>query len=392
MWIAFTAFLGTATADEEPLYLAQVGITLQRPRDWTVPRWSDWDLDGRDSRRTVQVHVYSSTYQVPVDDDATRAWAESLAFPWLEETQGAVNPTVESTAEVLRDGVAHGVSEVRYLYKGEHAAVAWQDSFAVEGRMVHVLTTAIEGNRSKARSALDTWVKAVLVDKPAKDIEELGSEVTAAGFASELPDGWRIPLRSEFLEAVQLASKLGQKRVTDESCWMGIRPRAEGETAMLLACTMEVFLGVVDEHSFAAVDERLRGSLFGGFGEKLDAAELLQAPGARVSALYRLPSGGDTAVWVAATPYNAGLVLTYGLGNTGEDADLRAAVEHAVGGLSFLDPDGGAHPAAAGDVLMYYLMHRKTHPFVWVPLILLGLGFFQLVARARTSPSYEDWD
>ncbi len=95
---------------------------------------------------------------------------------------------------------------------------------------------------------------------------------------------------------------------------------------------------------------------------------------------------------MVATPYNAGLVLTYGLGSTQEDADLRAAVEHSVGQLRFLDPDGGAHPAAPGDVLSYYLVHRRTHPFVWVPIILLGLGLVLLVARARSPRSYEDLD
>ena len=381
---------GVSAQEEEPLYLSRVGITLPLPGDWTVPRWSDWDLEARDGRKRVQLHVSSTTYQQPLIDGLAEAWAKELAIPWLTEHQKGEDFTVREVSTLTRDGAAHALSEIAYKVQGKTQAVAFQETFAIEGRMVHVVSTALQKNRRHARAALDTWVPKIEVEHPAADLSDLGGSVSAGAFSAVLPDGWRKPLRGEFLDAVQLASQLGQKRVTDDTCWMGIAPKANGNTNLLLACTMDLFLGVVDEHSFGAVDERIRATVFRGFGEAMGEGEPLTSPADRTSALYRLPSGGDSAVWVGLTPYDAGVILTYALGTPAEDAALRAAVESSVGSMEFTGPEGGAHPVAMGDTLMYFLKHRRGHPIVWSPLVLLGIAGVSLLRAQGGRSSYKD--
>ena len=118
--------------------------------------------------------------------------------------------------------------------------------------------------------------------------------------------------------------------------------------------------------------------------------EPLTSPADRTSALYRLPSGGDSAVWVGLTPYDAGVILTYALGTPAEDAALRAAVESSVGSMEFTGPEGGAHPVAMGDTLMYFLKHRRGHPIVWSPLVLLGIAGVSLLRAQGGRSSYKD--
>jgi len=381
---------GGVSAEEEPLYLARVGITLPLPSGWSVPRWSDWDLEARDGRKSVQLHVSSTTYQQPLVDGLAEKWAKDLAVPWLKEHQKGEDFSIREVSSLAREGAFHALSEIAYKVKGETQAVAFQETFAIEGRMVHVVSTALQKNRRRARAALDAWVPGIEVEHPAADLSELDGDVSAGSFSSVLPDGWRKPLRGEFLEAVQLASQLGQKRVTDDTCWMGIAPKASGETNLLLSCTMELFLGVVDEHSFAAVDQHIRATVFRGFGEAMVEAELLESPAGRTSALYRLPSGGDTAVWVALTPYDDGVILTYALGTPAEDAALRGAVEASVGAMKFTGPEGGVHPVALGDTLVYFLKHRRGHPLVWSPLVLLGIAGVSLFRSQGGRSSYKD--
>ena len=381
---------GVSAQEEEPLYLARVGITLTLPGDWSVPRWSDWDLEARDGRKSVQLHVSSTTYQQPLVDGLTEAWARELAIPWLTEHQKGQDFSVRDLSTLTREGEPHALSEIAYKVQGKTPAVAFQETFAIEGRMVHVVATALQKNRRRARAALDAWVPGIEVEHPAADLSDLGGSVSTGAFSAVLPDGWRKPLRREFLDAVQLASQLGQKRVKDDTCWMGIAPKASGDTNLLLACTMNLFLGVVDEHSFAAVDEHTRATVFRGFGEAMGEGELLASPAGRISALYRLPSGGDTAVWVALTPYDAGIILTYALGTPAEDAALRGAVESSVGSMEFTGPDGGAHPVALGDTMMYFLKHRRGHPIVWSPLVLLGIAGVSLLRARGGRSSYKD--
>jgi hypothetical protein len=214
----------------------------------------------------VQLHVSSTNYQQPLVDGLAEAWAKELAILWRTEHQKGKDFSGLKVSTRTREGEPHALSEIAYKVQGKTQAVAFQETFAIEGRMVHVVRTALQKNMRWAWTALDTWVPEIEVAHPAADLSDLGGSVSAGAFSAVLPDGWRKPLRGEFLDAVQPASQLGQKRVTDDTCWMGIAPKASGETNLLLACTMDLFLGVVDEHSFGAVDERIRATVFRGFG------------------------------------------------------------------------------------------------------------------------------
>jgi hypothetical protein len=84
------------------------------------------------------------------------------------------------------------------------------------------------------------------------------------------------------------------------------------------------------------------------------------------------------------------VILTYALGTPAEDAALRAAVESSLGSMAFTGPNGGAHPAALGDTLVYFLKHRRGHPLVWSPLVLVGLVGVSLLGAKGGGSSYKD--
>ena len=189
--------------EEEPLYLANVGITLVRPGDWSVPRWSDDDLDATEERQGLQVHVHASTYQVPATEEAARAWALELAVPWLERNHQATEIEVVEAEVVETEGPPHARTRITYRYQGQQPAVAFQESFPVRGQMAHVLSCGLEGKETQSRRALQTWVESTVIERSPEDISDLGGAVSSgAGFFSTLPEGWRRPLEVERLEEV----------------------------------------------------------------------------------------------------------------------------------------------------------------------------------------------
>ena len=376
--------------EEEPLYLANVGITLVRPGDWSVPRWSDDDLDATEERQGLQVHVHASTYQVPATEEAARAWALELAVPWLERNHQATEIEVVEAEVVETEGPPHARTRITYRYQGQQPAVAFQESFPVRGQMAHVLSCGLEGKETQSRRALQTWVESTVIERSPEDISDLGGAVSSgAGFFSTLPEGWRRPLEVERLEVAQVASMMGQKDIGAENCWVGIRPHHASDTALLLACRLELYLGRVDIHSSAAADEMLRSELFRGMSELAEPEEVDYVED-RLTLLYGLPTGGEMVARVAVTPYDKGLLLTYGLGRPEEGGNINAAMQQVLEGTTFSGPDGAVHPVGLGAELSYWFNHRRSHPLVWGSLGLLALLLLLGLKKVASRPSYED--
>ena len=383
--------IGLALAQDDELYMADMGVTATLPSGWSVPRWSDWDLDAVDARSTVQIHVEYTMWQVPPSDDAARVWS-GLAAEKLRE-QGHDRVEMVTTQVVERDGVPTAEIELSYRYQGKQKAVLLQRSFNVSGRTVHVSAMAVSSNRSRAEDALDTWIRDHLeVGKPAESLDGLDSFSSDAGNATELPAGWRRPLDSEVGETRRLASELLKQSLEKETCWWAVHPYADGEAALMMSCGQyPLYIGQIDEHSFEGKDAEVRSHFFGA--ADIPAATELDLAGRKAFA-YELPDVSDRALRMIVTPYDQGMVLSWVVsrpkdGGAGDVDRVASALESGVRGIQWNGP--AVHPVGLALYVDYLMTYRSTDPVVFGPVLgFLGVVVFGVIAVRRRKPSYED--
>lgn len=380
--------VGLTHAQDEPLYMADLGLNVTIPKGYRVPRWSDWDLDGVDDKKTTQVKIVATPFQIPPSDAAAVAWA-GLAVSDLE-AGSHTDVNVTSTAVETIDGRLTAVAEVRYRHNGKSAAVLYQRSFTIRGKVVHVRAIGLARNAAKVREALAAWDGGLQLEKQPQDLGETrGPLVSEAAFETTLPEGWRHPLLSELGPVRDLGAKVGQGKIDKERCWVAIQPYPEGETALLLACQQGAWVGRIDEYSFADKQQELRDLLFGGM-EVGPATALPASSDGRSSPMYTLSGNTDLAVRVAVTPYNKGLMITYAIGKLAEGEGLESALAHVLQATTFTGPGGGKHPVSFLDRITHVVNYR---PVYLAPVLLLLVGLFGgLIKMIRATPSYDDLD
>lgn len=390
-----TAFLlvGLALAQDDELYLADMGVTATLPSGWSVPRWSDWDLDAVDARSTVQIHVGYTMWQVPPTEDSARVWSGLAA----EELREAGHDKVEmvSTAVTEIDGIPTVELELSYRYQGKSKAVRLQRSFNVSGRTVHVSAMAVTSNRHRAEAALDTWVGEHLeIGKPAEDVSGLDDFGSESGNTTTLPPGWRNALSSEIGETRRLASEMLKQSLDPEKCWVAVHPYPDGEAALMMSCgAYPLYIGQIDEHSFAGKDAEVRSHFF-GTAPVDPGLEIPAGSDARQAFFYALPEISDRRVYMAVSPYDQGQVLSWVVsrpmdGGDGDAARIEGALKSSVAGIQW---DGPAeHPVGLALYVDYLMSYRSTDPIVFGPIVaFLGLIAFGGIAMSRRKKGYED--
>ncbi|HJN73721.1 MAG TPA: hypothetical protein QGF58_07300 [Myxococcota bacterium] len=392
MWL----LAGLAMAEDDELYIGDVGITATLPDEWSVPRWSDWDLDAVDDRNTVSVHVGYTMWQVDIDDDSARIWAGLAAERLREEGHDKVE--MVSTGVVDVDGTKRAEIELSYRFNGQQQALLLQRSFPVSGRTVHVSAMAVTRNRSRAEDALDTWDEHLEIGKPAEDTSTLNDFGAPAGYETQLPPGWRNPLKTELGETRRLASELLKHEIEPDTCWVAVHPYPDGEAALMLSCgAYPLYIGVIDEHSFEGQDLGIRQHFFGASAETVkSASRVTTGADERLAFLYTLPEIQDRFIEMAVAPYDQGQVLTWAVTRPkGEgDGDLSqvdTAIRGSVDAMRFDGPDGALHPIGLAFWVDYLVSYRKADPIVFGPvLVVLALLAFAGVKLRGRKTSYKD--
>lgn len=354
--------------DESVLEMKDLGGTVTLPEGWRVPRWSDWDLDAIDNRETVQVHLEYTEFQVSPDKDSAKAWVGLAADRLRDQDHERVE--MVRTDIIERDGQPVAEIEIKYRYGGKLDAVYYQRSFAAEGKTIHLSATAVNANAAKAKAALETWEKALRIDKTAADLTPLeGAVESKAGFGSTLPPGWRKPLPGERALLEARLEEGGLPKNDPEKCWFGMRPYPDGSAAMMLACKHYLYTGLLDVHSFAETEALVRTSLFKDAPIQ-PAAQVTASDDNRLAFYYQLPDAGQSAARIAAVPYNDGYILVYTLGPAGDAASIDTAVKATLVSTTFAD-GAGKHPVGALQYLDYLWKYRRTSPMVLGPAAVL---------------------
>ena len=375
--------LGTPTVHAEEVYLANLGVTATLPPGWSIPRWSDWDLEGVDLDKTTKARVWSTPFQLEPTPEAAQAWAEQTV-EWLVEQEHKDGKVVRAEVVEWGGGPAAAI-EIAYTYKSGQAAVLHQRSVAIAGQVMHVSTTAMGWTANRSGPALAKWLDAIEIEKPAKwDSEGMERETS---FMSPMPMGWRHPFGSELSETRKLAADR-VKIPIDGDCWVVIQPYAPGDTDLLFSCRAHRFLGVVDEHSYPGADALIRERFFAGIS--LEDPRIVET-GDRLSLIYTLPDMGGQSIRVGVTPYADGLVMTYGATIPERVSGVESALDGALQNMTFVGPDGGRHPVGLAAWLSYAASYRPELLAAAATPVLLFFGFMIHLSR-RPKKSWADND
>lgn len=378
----FATLLTPAFADDpepqaEEFLLADLGVRLDLPDDgWRMTRWSDWDFKAEYTNNLgkILLFAWATPVQIPIAGDGA-GWGGTYTGK-VEELSGK-DPKVLATSVEEVGGRNVALVDTEFLFGADKASI-YGASIEIAGQNMHLALLSSERNQAAAKQQRDQIVKRLDVRSvPLRTA--FGSEVAAAGITSLLPKTWRPPFEEEIpIIVVPAMKKIGVEDL--EGCWSAVRPMAGAPHGVMITCQGGLELGVVDEHSFGAVDQVLRDKLFGGVD--IPPAEMVTLPD-RVGFAYQ----ATEELAVGIVPYDKGVARTWVLSSEGPLADL----ETVMSGSTF----SGHHKVAPTDWITYYAVHRPTSPVSLGVLggavvVVLGLGAL-LVGRGSRN-RYADFD
>ncbi len=382
-WVAGPAWAG----DDDGYRMNDLGGTVHLPPGWRSKAWADWQLDAVNDRDHMELRVWFTPYQVPVDEVAAKAWADAAAKG--VEKAGHTDVKVESTDVAEVAGRPTARARIAFVINHKVPGVALYRAFAAKGKVIHVRLLAAKARLRKARSAMERILADMEIDAgPAPTTREVESE---AGFAATLPEGWRAPLPSELPEIRKLTARVGEDTIAPKKCWAGIHPQPVGKPDVILACRSQVYVGPLDEYSAKGVEKELHEQFFGRAKKPVPPGEPVTV-GDRMGLLFRPPVAGMPTRLVL-TPYSGGLVMMWGLGESLDEAGLEEAVTAVLPTVRFTGPDGGKPVIGADKWVAYYLKYRPFSPVVLGPavvIVLVVVGIGVAVSRRRARNPYDD--
>jgi hypothetical protein len=377
-FLLVAALAGPALAEDAPEFLlGDLGVRLDLSRSWRMTRWSDWDFNAelKTPRDTVLLFVWATPVQVPI----TTADGWGPIYEAKVGELGGVAPKVSGGRVAQVGGRPVAFVDVAFeLGKSGDDAVLRGATLEIANQDLHIAAVTPARGEALAERELKAIVEA-LDFRREPEPTELGATVKASGITTTLPEDWRLPLESEMAVVTPVLGKLG---IDDPAaCWLGVHPRAGGELDVMAGCQGGLLLGVVDEHSFEAVDPVVRQKMFGAV--EVAPAELVRLAD-RVGFEYTPREG----LAVGVVPYDQGVARYWVVG----EGDLSGALGQVMAKSTFTGP----HPAGVGDQVSYWLTHRTTSPVVLCPLLgvlgvggVLGAGVIAVVARGSRRNRYD---
>ncbi|HHO53800.1 MAG TPA: hypothetical protein ENK18_23735 [Deltaproteobacteria bacterium] len=378
-----------ALAEDAPEFLlADLGVRIDfPPGPWRMTKWSDWDFKAEHTAPsgTVLFFAWATPIQVPIEREPgtwvgeIEGWGQ-VYVDKIEELEGSAPAVARVQTETIAGRPVALVDATFTFGEGGAPGVLRGATLEIVGQDLHLAT--ISSARSTA--ACERQLRA-LVERLDFHTEpepgRFGTTVEAKGITSRLPEGWRPPLDSELATLNASLQGIGVDDFTP--CWTALRPVPGGPPDVMATCQGGLLLGVVDEHSFEAVEPVVRERMFGAV--EVEPAELIQLED-RVGFSYTPRDG----LAVGVVPYDQGVSRTWVLGQ----GELSSTLEAVLVSSTF----SGPHPASLGDQLSYWLVHRTTSPMVLCPLGgcvgaggLLGLGLLGMMMRGSRD-KYADFE
>ncbi len=376
---------------QEPYAMNDVGGTLTLPKGWESSEWADWSLKAK-SPDGVLMRLYLTPFQVEPSADNGRAWSAMYQERLEKEGGGAFKePAVEVVSLPLASGPVQGARvDLDFTFERQkEAGTLHAAAFPVRGQTLHIETVSLARNDKRSREALDTMLAGFSLEKGPDPVNTARVE-SESGFAFTPPPGWRAPLSKELELVRKVSGKVGEETLDPKRCAVVVRPPATGDADVIFACELYKHLGVVDEYSFASVEQELHQEFFGSAAKPVDVATQARF-GERLGFLYAPPVAAHP-VRLAIAPYDKGVVLLWALSNQVDEAGLDSAVQATLASFEFTGPDGGAPIVALDQRIGYWLKHRPTSPMVLGPAALIVLAIGGAVALSRRRKPELDLD
>lgn len=363
-----------------------LGGTVTLPAGYSSELWTDAELKAKHPQGRI-LKLWLHPWQIDVDDAATLAWSARVKEGLEAEGVAEVHQTRRDIIDVGGRKTAWLAYDLR-LSGGR--GVAYAAAFTGASNTVFLRVVASRRGAGRAEAELRSTLERLVLDKGPKPI---GSRAVAsdAGFTAELPEGWRAPLRDELDLVRQVTQKVGEEGLSSEDCWVGVRPPATGEPDVIFACRSQYYVGPLDEHSFAGVEEEVHDRWFGRSEKPVPTAGQVEI-GDRIG-LYYTPPVAANPVRLAMAPFDGGMMVMWGLSGQLDESALDKAMNEILPTVTFTGPDGGAPIIGADKWASYYLRYRPTSPVVLGPglalLALIGSGIM-LARRKRPAQETED--
>ncbi len=362
-----------ATEQDGAYELPDAGVRLMLP-SWHMSRWSDWDFRGRSGDGGVLVSAWYTPFQTTINAENAEGFREAWKAK-LEQDEHASNVSFTHSDVATIEGRPTLRATATMELPGGARAVFEGAAFATDGRTVHVATYAIAQNARRATTALENALRDLAVTKPAAAVDD-GGKLEHELFSFDLPEGWRVPLKSEEFDASGLYSRTGA--MDTSKCAAAIRPVAPGATDLLLACPGGPALTIVDQYSFEDESMVFRSGLFGKAASTLPPATPVETH----SGMGILQKAND-GLYVVGLPYSEGTLVAWVAGDKGRDAEAAASAK-SIATTWTLDTAAQTHHSF-GAVAAHTLAYRPTHPVVLMAAaMMLGiLGLFAKLIFAR---------
>ena len=376
--LLFASSLAFAAPQTFPMNDA--GITLVLPQSWEMTRWSDWDFTAK-GKDGVQLKVWTTPFQVDVTEDNAKAWAAMYADQMKKEGFSDISVTKAAVETVNGHPMARVELSMHSSSGGSQIAVYHGAAFTGAAQVIHLYTISIGRLADRAERDLADVLAQMTVQKGPLALS--GQEVSSTGgFSATLPQGWRPPLAEE-LDAVKgVTAAAGEDTLPPERCWSAIRPPAVGDPDVIFACSGSLYLGPVDQYSFASVEPEVRERFFGRVTPPVSPAEAVTV-GDRTGFYFR-PSQDKEPLRLVVAPFGAGeIMMVWGLGKHVDGATLDADLQALLPTVKFTGPNDGKPQIGFDRWVSYYLTSRFFSPIVLGPLVGV-LALLGLVIRALT--------
>lgn len=368
-------------AEEAPEFLlGDVGVRLDLEPRWHMTRWSDWDFKAETRDKSMALFAWTTPIQsLPAEADL-EAWGELYADKAVD--LGGSEPEVVDVHLETHQDLPTAQATVNFSFGGGARMVLQGAAVPVEGQVFHVANVGARRRAERVEAELDAIVDAMEIHRP--PAEPGPRTVEVSGIQTPLPEGFRVPQEGEMSEIAPRLAQLGIE--TPEDCLVAIRPHGPDLPDLLATCQGGLWLGIVDEYSFADKEEQLRPTLFGP--ADVPPATPVDLPDR--TGFHYAPDLGDNSLRVGVVPYDQGLARTWLIGLGDHAEDHPEVLETVMRSSTY----SGEHPVSLVDRAQY-LVYRP----VWLGvaggvglLLLAGLGLGLAAALNRGGNKYEDFD
>ena len=375
--------VGLALAEPGTYDMNDLGgaVVLKDGWDLAPGGWSDASFKFQRANKRTQLYVWFDATQPDVTGDAAAAWGERHARQ-VGKQAGISGATLSASAVETIAGRETAVADISASFQEKTPITARVLSFPSGGKTIFIRAMGQARYADQVRADAQLVAETMTLKEPALEPERALS--VDGQFTATLPEGWRKPFQSEMDAVRKITGKAGEAELKPSECFVGMRASAGGEPDVLFSCGMYLHLGPVDEHSFAGEEAVLHEKFFGASDTPVDAAQP-QDVGDRTGFYYQPREGYRLAL----APYDQGLMVTWGISPSGDDAGVDAAMKATLGSVSFTGPEGGAPIIAPDKWISYYLSYRPTSPPVLgAGAVLLGLigGIGFLATRKKKNP------